>query len=89
MAQLVIEIPDELARQLEDEAAMQHASVSEVATERLLAANTQPRPGSQAALLNILNRPQTVDDETMEEFLEVLRAQEPPEKRYILYPRRK
>jgi hypothetical protein len=89
MAQLVIDIPDELARQLENEAATQHASVSEVAAERLLAANPKPRPGSQAALLQILNQPRTVDDETMEEFLDVLRAQEPPEKRYILYPRKK
>lgn len=88
MAQLVIDIPDELARELEAEAATQHASVSDVAAERLAAGSAPVRRGSPAALLRILSGP-PVSEDAMEEFLEVLRSQEPPEKREILYPRRK
>ena len=55
---LTLEMPDELARRLEGIAATQHMSIQQFALERLRAlvpANTEPRPGSAAAILRVMH----------------------------------
>jgi hypothetical protein len=55
---LTLEMPDELARRLEGIAATQHMSIQQFALERLraiLPANSEPRPGSAAAILRVMH----------------------------------
>ena len=60
MANLTIEMPDDLARRLDTIAAAQHCTVQELAVERLrtlVAIPVEPPPGSAAALLRAMNEP--------------------------------
>ena len=55
---LTLEMPDELARRLEGIAATQHMSIQQFALDRLRALvpeNTEPRPGSAAAILRVMH----------------------------------
>ena len=57
MANLIIEVPDDLARSLEQIAAAQGKSVQQLALERLsslVEAGPEPRPGSPAAILRAM-----------------------------------
>ena len=56
MANLAIEMPDELARSLEGLAAAQHKTVEQLAVERLrsLVEVSEPPPGSPAAVLRAM-----------------------------------
>jgi hypothetical protein len=60
MANLIIEMPDDLARGLAGIAAAQHMSVQQLAIERLtllLKGNPEFRPGSAAAVLRVMREP--------------------------------
>jgi len=60
MANLIIEMPDELARGLEGVAAAQHKSVQQLAIERLtllLDANPEYRVGAAATILRVMQEP--------------------------------
>jgi hypothetical protein len=58
---LIIEVPDELARSLEGIAATQHKSIQQLALERLSSLVTgsapEPEAGSPAALLSVMREP--------------------------------
>jgi hypothetical protein len=57
---LIIEMPDDLARSLEGIAASQHKTVQQLAVERLrslVVENPKPRPGSAAAVLQVMLEP--------------------------------
>jgi hypothetical protein len=60
MANLIIEVPDELARSLEGIAAAQHKSIQQLAIERLrslLEVSPEHREGSAATLLRVMHEP--------------------------------
>jgi hypothetical protein len=60
MANLMIELPDDLARTLALIAAQQHTSVQQLALDRLRSlaeAGTEPRRGSPLALLQVMQEP--------------------------------
>ncbi len=60
MANLTIEMPDELARSLEEIAAAQHKSVQQLAIERLISlveGGPGDRAGSPAAVLRAMQEP--------------------------------
>jgi len=60
MANLSIQMPDDLVRSLEEYAATQHKTVEALAVERLRAlveASLELRPGSPAAVLRALREP--------------------------------
>jgi predicted transcriptional regulator len=60
MANLTIEVPDELARRLEGIAAAQHKSVQQLAIERLSSlvdGSTRTLAGSPAAVLHAMQEP--------------------------------
>jgi hypothetical protein len=60
MVNLIIEVPDELARSLEGIAAAQHKSIQQLAVERLrslLEVNDEHRPGTPAAVLRAMHEP--------------------------------
>jgi len=57
MANLIIEVPDDLVRGLEGIAAAQRKSIQQLALERLTSlveASPEPRAGSPAAILQVL-----------------------------------
>ena len=57
MANLIIEVPDELARGLEGIAAAQHKSIQQLAIERLtllVEGNPECRAGSAATILRVM-----------------------------------
>jgi hypothetical protein len=57
---LIIEMPDDLARSLEGIAAAQHKTVQQIAVERLrslVESNRELRPGSPSALLRAMMDP--------------------------------
>ena len=57
MANLIIDVPDDLARSLEGIAAANHKSVQQLAVERLrslVEENAEPRLGSAAAVLEAM-----------------------------------
>jgi len=60
MANLIIEMPDDLARSLEGIAAAQHRTVRELAIERLRSLvdmGVEPSAGSPAAILRAMREP--------------------------------
>jgi hypothetical protein len=60
MANLTIEVPDELVNSLEAIAAAQRKSIQQLALERLsslVEVSPEPRAGSPAALLRVLQEP--------------------------------
>ena len=60
MANLTIEMPDDLVRSLEGLAAAQRKSVQQLALEQLsslVGAIPEPRPGSPAAILQVMRDP--------------------------------
>ena len=60
MANMIIEVPDDLARSLEEIAAAQHKSIQQVAIERLRSlceVNPEPADGSAAAVLRAVHEP--------------------------------
>ena len=60
MANLIIEVPDDLARSLEGIAAAQHKSIQQLAVERLsslLEVSPEHRAGSPAAVLRAMHEP--------------------------------
>jgi hypothetical protein len=72
MANLIIEVPDDLARSLEGIAAAQHKSVQQLAVERLRSlvevCPEQHRPGSAAAVLRAMREPPHLDASDVEEL---------------------
>ena len=75
---LTLEMPDELARRLEGIASTQHMSIQQFALERLRAlvpANTEPRPGSAAAILRVMHEsPHLTTADVDEELDAAMRA---------------
>ena len=60
MTNLIIEVPDDLARSLEGIAAAQHKSIQQLAIERLrslLEVSPEHRAGSAAAVLRAMHEP--------------------------------
>jgi plasmid stability protein len=60
LANLTIEMPDDLARSLAGIAAAQHKSIQQLAIERLtslVASDSEDRPGSAAAVLRVMHEP--------------------------------
>ena len=60
MTNLIIEVPDDLARSLEGIAAAQHKSIQQLAIERLrslLEVSPEHRAGSAAAVLRAMREP--------------------------------
>jgi len=60
MAQVTIEIPDDLARSLEGIAAEQHRSLGDLTVEHLksiVRTSSERRPGSAAAILRAMRNP--------------------------------
>jgi hypothetical protein len=60
MANLVIEVPDDLVRSLEELAAAQRKSIQQLALERLsslVEVGPEPGAGSPAAVLRVLQEP--------------------------------
>jgi hypothetical protein len=60
MANLTIEMPDDLVRSLEGIAAAQRKSVQQLAIEQLsslIGVNPEPRVGSPAAVLRVMQQP--------------------------------
>ena len=71
MANLTIEMPDDLARGLEAMASAQHKSVQQLAVERLrgLVENSaEPRPGSASAVLRAMRGEPHVSGSDVEEL---------------------
>lgn len=71
MANLIIEVPDELARTLEGIAATHRMSVQQLALERLISlANTdsEPQAGSAAALLRVMREPPNLSPADVDEL---------------------
>jgi hypothetical protein len=60
MANLIIEVPDDLVRSLEGIAAAQRKSIQQLALERLTSlveVSPEPRAGSPAAILRVMQEP--------------------------------
>ena len=60
MANLIIEVPDDLVRSLEGIAAAQRKSIQQLALERLTSlveVSPEPRAGSPAATLRVMQEP--------------------------------
>ena len=60
MANLIIELPDDLALSLEGIAASQHKSIQQLALERLRSlvdVSPEQRAGSAAAILRVMHQP--------------------------------
>ena len=71
MANLILEVPDELVRTLEGIAANQRMSVQQLALERLtslVTGNSEPRPGSAAALLRAMREPPNLSRADVDEL---------------------
>ena len=66
MMELTIQIPDDLARSLEEIAAAQHKSLGQVALERL--SSTAQREGSPAAVRRAVRQPPHVDQAIVDEL---------------------
>jgi hypothetical protein len=57
MANLTIEMPDDLARSLEAIAAAQRKSVQQLALERLISLIPEPEAGTPEAVLRVMQEP--------------------------------
>jgi hypothetical protein len=60
MANLIIELPDDLVHSLEGIAASQHKSIQQLALERLRSlvdVSPEPRAGSAVAILRVMHQP--------------------------------
>jgi predicted transcriptional regulator len=71
MANLTIEMPDDLARRLEEVAATQQKTVQEIALERLrslVETILKSRAGSAASLLRTMNSPPHISASDVEEI---------------------
>ena len=71
MTNLIIEVPDDLARSLEDIAAAQNKSIQELAIERLRAlveSSLEHRVGSAAAVLRAMHEPPHLSDSDVDEL---------------------
>jgi hypothetical protein len=68
---LIIEVPDELARSLEGIAATQHKSIQQLALERLsslVTSSPQPEAGSPATLLSVMREPPNLSPADVDEL---------------------
>ena len=71
MANLIIEVPDHLARSLQEIAAAQRKSVQELALERLsslVEGNPTPQAGSAAAVLRVMQEPSHLNASDVDEL---------------------
>lgn len=71
MANLILEVPDELVRGLEGIAATQCMSIQQLAVERLsslVAGHAEHQAGSAAALLRVMREPPNVSSEDVAEL---------------------
>jgi predicted transcriptional regulator len=68
MANLSIELPDDLARRLEGIASVQHKSVQQLAVDQLTSLAEAVAPGSPAALLRAVLSPPYVSSEDVDEL---------------------
>jgi len=71
MAKLILQVPDELKRTLEGIAATQRTSIRELALERLtalVAGNSEPQPGSAAAILRVMREPPNLSPADVDEL---------------------
>ena len=71
MTNLIIEVPDDLARSLEGIAAAQNKSIEQLAVERLRAlveSSLEHRVGSSAAVLRAMQEPPHLSDSDVDEL---------------------
>jgi hypothetical protein len=85
MANLILEVPDELVKSLEGIAATQRVSVQQLALERLsslVAGHPEHQAGSAAALLRVMRElPQVSFDDVAELDAAILAGRQPIPKR--------
>ena len=89
MANLSIEMPDDLARSLEGIAAARHKSVQQVAVEQLrslVAHEAEQRPGSAAAVLRVLSQPSHPSDSDVAELEAAIAGGRLPAKPIDIFP---
>jgi predicted transcriptional regulator len=71
MTNLIIEVPDDLARSLEGIAAAQNKSIQQLAVERLrslVESSLEPRAGSAAAVLRAMREPPHLSDSDVDKL---------------------
>lgn len=68
MANLTIEMPDDLARSLEGIAAAQHKTVEQLTLEQLRSLIPEPRAGSPDAVLRVMQEPPHPSDADVDEL---------------------
>jgi hypothetical protein len=90
MANLIIEMPDDLARSLEGIAAAQHKTLQELAVEQLrslVEETPEPRAGSAAAVLRIMLGPPHPSASDVEELESAIAAGSMPVLTRDLFPK--
>jgi len=88
MANLIIEMPEDLARSLQEIAAAQNKSVQEFAIEglRSLVDFSPERDGSSAALLRVMREPPHPPASDLDEFDAILAAGRMPIRTREVFP---
>jgi hypothetical protein len=89
MANLTIEVPDELVSSLEAIAAAQRKSIQELALERLsslVEVSSEPRVGSPAAILRAVQEPPHLSAADVDELDAAIAAGRLPVLTYDLFP---
>jgi hypothetical protein len=89
MANLIIEVTDDLARSLEGIAAAQHKSIQELAIERLsslVEGSPEHRAGSPAAVLRAMQAPPHQSDSDVDELDEAIAGGRLPIQTRDLFP---
>ncbi len=89
MTNLIIEMPDDVARSLEEIAAAQHKSLQQLAVERLrslVEVDTDDRAGSAAALLRAMREPPHLSAADVDELDAAIAASRLPVNKRDLFP---
>jgi len=89
MANLIIEVTDDLARSLEEIAAAQHKSIQDLAIERLsslVAVGPERRAGSPAAVLRAMKDPPHLSPSDVDELDEAIAGGRLPIQTRDLFP---
>ena len=89
MANLTIEVPDDLARSLEEIAAAQQKTVQELAVERLrslVETTLEPQAGSAASVLRAMNEPPHPSAADVEALEAAIAAGQVPVRTRDLFP---
>jgi hypothetical protein len=89
MANLIIEVPDDLARSLEGIAAAQHKSIQQLAIERLrslLEVGPEDRVGTATAVLRAMHEPPHLSAADVDELDAAIGAGRLPVQTHSLFP---